>query len=105
MGKKNDRTPKITATKSLKKIVALKHFIEAGSTGLFELEALSLYGDTCLHTTASDLKRTHEMEFEKRPHWHTRNNGQRVKFTRYILTSEDKALALVRLYGGAFNDY
>jgi hypothetical protein len=100
MDKKNDRTPKNTATKSLKKIVALIHFIEVGGSGLFELEAFDLYGDTCLHTTVSDLKRSHGIEFEKRPHWHIRKNGQRVKFIRYFLKSVEAAMALVRKYGG-----
>ena len=77
---------------------ALLWFIERRETGLFELEAFNLYGDTCLHTTVSDLRKR-GMEFRKEPQPHRHRNGGSVCFTRYFLTSQNAAESLLRRGG------
>lgn len=84
------RTPKY--------IVSLKELIERGEAGLNELEALSAYGETALHSTISTLCNGHGLEFKRvfEPHRHRR--GGITHFMRYTLIDRDKALSMVQPY-------
>lgn len=68
---------------------------------LFELEALNLYGDTCLHTTISDLSRRYGLVFHREwvPHQH--RHGGETAFMRYTLAPEcrEHAAALLAPFG------
>lgn len=60
---------------------------------LFELEALSLYGDTCLHTTISDLTKQYGLQFNREWVSHRHQHGGTTKFMRYTLAPECRELA------------
>lgn len=80
-----------------KYIVSLTHFI---NRSMNRLEALSLYGDTCLNTTVSALKKEHGVTFIKKVEPHINQAGGTVRFTRYWLAEEskDRANQLINLY-------
>jgi hypothetical protein len=63
---------------------------------LVTLEALQLYGETCLNSTISDLTHDHGMKFERRPERHQHQHGGYTYFTRYSL-KEDSRTAAKRL--------
>lgn len=73
-----------------KYIVSLTHFV---NRSMNRLEALSLYGDTCLNTTVSALINDHGISFNKKKEPHTNQAGGTVYFTRYRLADESKARA------------
>lgn len=80
-----------------KYIITLTHLLEGPLNGL---EALSLYGDTCLNTTISTLKHHHGMSFKKVLEPHNNRAGGTVFFMRYWLEEEhtDHALRLIKAY-------
>lgn len=73
-----------------KYIVSLSYFIHRSMN---RLEALNLYGDTCLNTTVSALSKKHGFTFIKRLEPHTNQAGGIVHFTRYWLAGESKERA------------
>ena len=80
-----------------KYIVSLTHFV---NRSMNRLEALSLYGDTCLNTTVSALRKEHGISFLKKLEPHVNQVGGTVRFTRYWLADEskDRANQLIQLY-------
>ena len=86
--KKNHHVPKY--------IISLTHFVDRSMN---RLEALSLYGDTCLNTTVSALVNDHGISFNKKKEPHTNQAGGTVYFTRYRLADEskDRAYQLIQL--------
>lgn len=81
-----------------KKALCLYHLYRRS---LVQLEALSLYGETCLHSTISDLANNHGLEFERKREAHTHQNGGTAYFIRYTLTEESRPRAanLLKHYG------
>ncbi len=79
-----------------KYIVSLTHFIDRSMN---RLEALSLYGDTCLNTTVSSLVNDHGISFVKKMEPYINQAGGTVHFTRYRLADEskDRAYQLIHL--------
>jgi hypothetical protein len=79
-----------------KYIASLTHFV---NRSMNRLEALSLYGDTCLNTTVSALKNDHGISFKKKKEPHIHQAGGTVHFTRYWLAddSKDRAYQLIQL--------
>ncbi len=74
--------------------------IERKSAGLFALEAIQLCGDTCLNSTVSVLANKYHLEIEREPHYHQREDGQAVRFTRYAIKRKEqriKALQALRV--------
>lgn len=80
-----------------KYIIALAHLLNGPMNGL---EALSLYGDTCLNTTISILTHQHGMSFNKVLEPHNNRAGGTVYFKRYWLKQEHHthALRLVNIH-------
>jgi len=66
--------------------LCLEELIKRGDAGMFELEALSAYGETCLHTTISALFNKHGIIFSRTPEIHQSKRGGITKFTRYALS-------------------
>lgn len=68
---------------------------------LFALDALNLYGDTCLHSTVSDLERRFGLVFTREPVTHPHQHGGTTVFARYTLAPECRGLAakLLKPYG------
>jgi hypothetical protein len=68
---------------------------------LFALEALRLYGDTCLNTSISDLTKKHGLIFHKEWITHHHQNGGTTEFMRYTLAQEcrEQAAALLKPFG------
>jgi len=60
---------------------------------LFALDALNLYGDTCLHSTISDLERRFGLVFTREPVTHPHRHGGTAEFKRYTLAPECRELA------------
>ena len=83
--------------KTPKKIIALQHLMERS---LNQLEALNLYGDTCLNSTISELSNKHRLSFNRVPERHNHQGGGVTHFTRYTLAEESRsqAEALVNSY-------
>ena len=67
-----------TPNDSPKYIITLIHLLERRSTGLNELEALGLYGETCLHSTISTLSNGHGMTFKRKREPHQHRGGKRL---------------------------
>lgn len=86
-----------TSKKLPKKIIALKHLM---SRSLTTLEALSLYGETALHSTVSELANTHGLDFNRVREPHINQAGSTVYFVRYALShdSVEAAHKLIELY-------
>ena len=65
---------------------------------LIELEALSIYGETCLHSTISTLSNQKGIRFYRKSEAHKHRNGGVTHFTRYSIFDEDKekAKALIK---------
>ena len=74
-----------------KKVIALEYFL---TRSLVQLEAFSLYGETCLHTTVSDLSNRHGLVFDRRRESHGHQNGGTTYFTRYSLKEESREAAI-----------
>lgn len=87
-----------TSPKALpKKIIALTHLLERS---LNTLEAMSIYGETALHSTISDLVHDHALVFDRVREPHQHRNGRNTHFTRYTLNNQSReaAKALVKHY-------
>ena len=84
--------------KKPKYIISLEHLIWRLEEGMNQLEALSLYGETCLHSTISDLANKQEYEFIRRDEPHIHQHGGKTYFRRYWLKAEliDKAKNHIR---------
>ncbi|MDU0113281.1 hypothetical protein RT723_09795 [Psychrosphaera aquimarina] len=81
--------------------LCLEELIKRGDAGMFELEALSAYGETCLHTTISALFNKHGLNFSRTPESHHHKRGGETRFTRYSLSGGEsftKAKALLKHY-------
>lgn len=83
-----------------KYIVALECFLERQEQGLTTLEAMNLYGDTCLHTTVSDLCNNRGLGFRRVPEEHCHRGGGKTKLMRYWLLpqSVEQATAVIESY-------
>lgn len=81
-----------------KKAICLYHLTRQSLT---QLEALRLYGETCLHSTISDLYNNHGLIFKRRTEPHRHQHGGLAHFTRYTLErdSMEAAHALLKFYG------
>lgn len=91
----------ISANRSPTKLeLCLKHLTERGAKGLNKLEALDLYGDTCLNTSISDLHIDYGIEFIKVRQPHRHRGGGKTSFTRYSIKPEylAKARELLALF-------
>jgi hypothetical protein len=87
-----------TPNYSPKYIITLFHLLERHSTGLNELEALCLYGETCLHSTISSLSNGHGIDFKRKRESHKHCGGRNTHFMRYWLADTNKAARLVSPY-------
>lgn len=65
--------------------LCLALLIERGKQGINKLEALGLYGETCLNTTISELHREYGLDFIKVRETHQHQGGGETFFTRYTL--------------------
>ena len=81
-----------------KYIICLKHLYDRMSQGINELEALSLYGETCLHSTISTLANTHGIAFKRKMEPHQHQGGGITHFKRYWLCTPSQAQRLLKLY-------
>ncbi len=63
-----------------------------------KLEALSLYGDTCLNTTISVLSNNLGFRFIRKNEVHRHRGGGKTYFTRYWLVKEDRERAISMVY-------
>ena len=83
-----------------KYIITLKQFVERLEQGMNQLEALSNYGETCLHSTVSDLANKHGYEFIRQDEPHTHQHGGKTHFRRYWLKQElvDRARKHIHLH-------
>ena len=81
-----------------KKALCLYHLCRRS---LVQLEALSLYGETCLHTTISELANRHGLTIKRQQEAHRNQHGGTVYFTRYTLApeSQEAAADLLKHYG------
>jgi len=77
-----------------KYIIALRILVKRS---LVELEALSIYGETCLHSTISYLSNERGIRFNRKREVHFHQNGGRVFFMRYKIFEQDKSKALIIL--------
>lgn len=96
MKTKKSATPKSNANP--KYIVALSILM---TRSLTELEALSLYGETCLHSTVSTLWNSKGIGFDRVWEPHTHRAGGKTHFVRYTMKAKykAKAIGLLKLYG------
>lgn len=87
-----------------KKIVLLQCLLQQS---LNTFEANSLYKDSCLHTTISDLKRRYGFEFNKKSEVVRCRGGRTVRCMRYALSDQDLDMAkmLVKEYGGDYQSF
>ena len=83
----------ITPKPPLKAETALVAFLKLKSMTTFEANAE--YGDTCLHTTVSDLYRSYRVEFGRK--WETVINraGRRVHIKRFWPLNADHATTVL----------
>lgn len=95
---KESVTPTTKRARVPKKAICLSYLYQHS---LVELEALSLYGETCLHSTISALANNNGLEFKRVRESHSHQHGGTVYFTRYTLADESRkaAAALLRHYG------
>lgn len=64
-----------------KRIVALCYFLQRS---MYKLEALELYGETCLNTTVSELSKQ-GYEFDRKRERHQGRCGKPITYMRYWL--------------------
>ncbi len=88
-------TSKAYKQKIPKTIMALSYLIDGSMN---KLEALSLYGDTCLNTTISELSNYQGFKFIRTSEVHYRKGGGRTHFTRYRLAEKDRERAIKMVY-------
>lgn len=83
-----------------KYIITLKQLVERLEQGMNQLEALSSYGETCLHSTVSYLANKHGYGFIRIYEPHTHQHDGQTRFMRYYLKPElvDRANSHIRLY-------
>lgn len=83
-----------------KYIITLELFLNRLDQGMNQLEALQAYGETCLHSTVSDLANKSGYEFTRKDEPHTHQNGGKTHFRRYWLKPElaNKARKHISLY-------
>ena len=81
-----------------KYIVAIEFFIERQVEGMNALDSLTLYGDTCLNSTVSDLSRHYGLNFRKRDEPHQHRGGGSTKFRRYWVENIEQAEMIVTRY-------
>jgi hypothetical protein len=79
-------------------IITLELMISRGDIGLNQLEAFSLSGETCLHSTVSTLANNHNIGFSRTREPHKHRNGGKVYFMRYRLNSMENAYTLIEHY-------
>lgn len=75
--------------------------LRRGLNGLVELEALTAFGTTCLHSDISTLYNKHGVIFIRKPEPHQHKCGGTVTFTRYTpasLADAQKLLTIVNRY-------
>jgi hypothetical protein len=91
-------TPACERVRTPKKAICLSYLYRRSLT---ELEALSLYHDTCLHSTISDLYNNNGIVFKRVKEAHPHSGGGTVYFTRYTLEPESRkaAATLLKHYG------
>jgi len=87
---KDDSAANNTKKPPSKQETSLSYFL---ARSMNSMEANSLYGDTCLHTTVSDLKRCYGLRFERAREKIKNRMGVLVNFTRYQLFTEDSTRA------------
>jgi hypothetical protein len=78
--------------------LSLLEFLDRESFGMFALEALNSYGDTCLNSTVSTLSNIHSIEFDRIVQLHQSQRGPIVRFTRYTIKNDEernKAITLL----------
>lgn len=81
--------------------LCLYELLSRKNKGMNELEALSSYSDTCLHSSISTLANKHGLQFTRKPEAHNHRGGGKTIFTRYSITcptSLIKALNLLNHY-------
>ncbi|WP_293267698.1 hypothetical protein [Neptunomonas sp.] len=86
--------------KKPKYIIALAYFTQRLEQGMNQLEALQLYGETCLHSTVSDLANKSDYAFIRIDEPHRHQHGGNTHFRRYWLKHElvDKAHKHINTY-------
>jgi hypothetical protein len=82
---------------------------------MIQPDAAELYGETCLHTSASDLQNRNNIALAKRSEPWSHRHGGKTHFTRYWLArpkQEVKAVSLLNklrakrgMYPVQFDDY
>jgi len=77
--------------------VALLLFIERVIQGVIQPEASYKYGESCLHTTVSDLYNGHGVCFKRKVENYTNRAGTISRFTRYSLLSDEDVLRAKKL--------
>lgn len=92
-------TTKANKQKVPKTIIALSYLIDGSMN---KLDALRLYGDTCLNTTISELSNYQGFRFIRKSEVHINRAGDRTYFTRYWLADEDRERAICMVN---FHDY
>lgn len=75
-------------TYATKHELLLELLLERGDQGVYKLETLRGYGETCLSTTISQLKLRREIVFNKSTVEHIGRHGGKVYFRRYALAPE-----------------
>ncbi|MBU2883011.1 hypothetical protein KO525_18660 [Psychrosphaera sp. B3R10] len=88
-------------TQPTKQELCLRELISRGKRGMFQLEALSSYGETCLNSTISTLANEHGLIVRRVPHYHKNQHGGKTRFTRYSLVhpaSIVKAQSMIEHY-------
>ncbi|MCI2283554.1 hypothetical protein L3081_09325 [Colwellia sp. MSW7] len=84
----NNHTVYNSTKRPLKIELCLIELLKRGNKGLVELEALQVYGETCLHTTISTLANSKGIGFKREQQSHTHQHRGTVYFTRYSLLDE-----------------
>ncbi|WP_372741025.1 hypothetical protein [Neptunomonas sp.] len=84
--------PKNTATP--------EQFAQRLEQGMNQLETLRIYGETCLHSTVSDLANKHGSGLIRQDEPHTHQHGGKTHFRRFWLKPEqlDRALKHIKLH-------
>lgn len=72
-------------------IIAISHLM---TRFLIELEALSLYGETCLHSIISTLWNTYGINFNRVREPHNHKDGGETHFMGYTLLKRYRARAI-----------
>lgn len=95
---KKKKGTKSTPKNTPKYIISLEHFLARQAEGLNQLDALSLYKETCLHSTVSTLSNNHGIDFKRKLEPHKHSGGGTTHFMRYWLNDVSRALKLTNGY-------